>query len=48
MKLAAFVLMLVGSAAAFSAPQQPNKFEVGVKKAFASFAVASTVLLLLL
>jgi len=48
MKIAALFLLWVGSAAAFS-PQKPpastsNKLEEGVKKAFASFAVASTIL----
>lgn len=52
MKLAAFVLLLVGSAAAFSPqnnkpaapPVTAASVGEGVKKAFASFAVASTIL----
>ena len=44
MKLTALVFLLVGSAAAFS-PQQPAPtVQEGVKKAFASFALVSTVL----
>ena len=44
MKLAALVFLLVGSAAAFS-PQKPAPtVQEGVKKAFASFALVSTVL----
>jgi len=40
--IAAFVVLCLGSAAAFSAPQKP--FVDGAKKAAASFAIACTVL----
>ena len=43
MKLATFVLLCIGSAAAFSAPQKPA-FVESAKKAVAAFAAASTIL----
>ena len=44
MKLAVWVFLLVGSAAAFSPPKPVSSVQDGVKKAFASFALVSTVL----